>query len=161
MSLEHLTRADVIELLDLQPLPGEGGFFRQTYQDEHSTCIYFLVGGDAYSALHRLVGPEGYHFYAGAPLELFTIDPQGHGTTHVLGNDIAAGQRPQLVVPGQYWQGSRSLGKWTLVGTTMAPGFKVEEFELANRDLITEYPRYEEQITLLLPVDEDLESQDK
>lgn len=161
MATQKLTRADLIDLLDLQPLPGEGGFFRQTYRDEHSTCIYFLVGGDAYSALHRLRGPEGYHHYAGAPLELFTIDPQGKGQTHILGNDFQAGQRPQLMVPGEYWQGSRSLGEWTLVGTTMAPGFNVAEFELATPELITQYPQYEAQITALLPLEEAAESQEK
>ena len=51
--------------------------------------------------------------------------------THVLGNDLVAGQRPQVVVPAHAWQSARSLGHWTLVGCTVAPGFRFEGFELA------------------------------
>jgi predicted cupin superfamily sugar epimerase len=52
-------------------------------------------------------------------------------STLTLGNDLAAGQRPQGVVPHSAWQSAQSLGEWTLVGCTVAPGFEFEYFELA------------------------------
>ncbi|MFP7696347.1 cupin domain-containing protein [Trueperella sp. LYQ143] len=153
MQGSDLTREEVIALLNLAPLEGEGGFYRQTYADKNSTAIYFLVGGDAFSVLHRLTGQETYHWYGGAPLEIFTIDPQGNGCTRLMGMDLPAGQVPQLVVPAGYWQGSRSSGSWTLVGTTMAPGYTPEGFELATEKLIAQYPQYECEIRRLLPVE--------
>lgn len=146
-----MDRQEIIEKFNLKPLIGEGGFYRQTYRDKFATCIYFLVGGDQYSALHRLTGAEIYHWYAGAPLELFTIDRKGSGQITILGSDFNNGQQPQAIVEGGVWQGSRSLGNWTLVGTTMAPGYRLEDFELANSDLLKKYEKYSEWITRLLP----------
>lgn len=48
-----------------------------------------------------------------------------------LGNSFAEGQRPQAIVPANSWQSARSLGEWTLVGCTVAPGFEFSRFELA------------------------------
>ncbi|RWP86956.1 MAG: cupin, partial [Mesorhizobium sp.] len=50
----------------------------------------------------------------------------------VLGIDLAAGERPQIVVPAGWWQSARSLGERTLVGCTVAPGFEFSAFELAE-----------------------------
>lgn len=122
----------VAELLGLEPLPGEGGLYRQTVGDGRSSAIYFLLIAPEFSAMHRLDGPEVYHFYAGAPLQLLLLHPDGTATEPVLGADLAAGQRPQLLVPAGAWQGSSSLGAWTLVGTTMAPPFSTEGFELGD-----------------------------
>ena len=48
-----------------------------------------------------------------------------------LGPDLGAGERPQAVVPARYWQAAESLGAWTLMGCTVAPGFDFAGFELA------------------------------
>jgi predicted cupin superfamily sugar epimerase len=122
---------DVIELLQLERHP-EGGWFRQTFRDEvpggraHSTLIYYLLEAGDRSGWHRIDSAEVWHWYAGAALEL-----KVGRTTLKLGNDLAAGQRPQGVVPRGEWQSARSLGDWTLVGCTVAPGFEFEHFELA------------------------------
>ena len=125
---------DIIALLDLERHP-EGGWYRQTFEDSvpdgraHSTLIYFLLEAGDRSHWHRVDSAEVWHWYAGAPLELMV------GTTAlVLGNDLIAGQRPQGVVPGGVWQSARSLGAWTLVGCTVAPGFLFSRFELAPAD---------------------------
>ena len=121
----------MIAALRLEPLPHEGGFFRQTWRDAAGSAIYFLLTKPDFSALHRLRTSEVWHFYAGAPLVL-TMSPNGHdAAAHRLGPDLARGERPQLVVPAGWWQTATSLGAWTLVGCTVAPGFRFEGFELA------------------------------
>jgi predicted cupin superfamily sugar epimerase len=78
---------------------------------------------------------EIWHFYAGAPLILeFAASPRGPIERAVLGPDLSAGQRPQVAVPTHHWQAAESLGEWTLVGCTVAPGFEFAGFELAPRE---------------------------
>ena len=120
----------LIELLDLKPHP-EGGYFRETFRDSnlgraHSTAIYFLLKAGEESRWHRVDAAEVWHFYRGAPLEL-CIGRQAY----VLGPDIDAAQAPQIVVPAGAWQAARSLGDYTLVGCTVAPGFEFDHFEMA------------------------------
>jgi hypothetical protein len=132
------TAADIVRLLDLAPHP-EGGHFRQTFQDRGtdggraaSTAIYFLLARGERSHWHRIDAVEVWHFYAGAPLLLETAASDGAAVTGVTwGPDLAAGERPQAIVPPGAWQAAESLGAWTLVGCTVAPGFEFEHFELA------------------------------
>ena len=141
----------IVELLGLQPLPDEGGLFRQTYVDDVGTAIYFLVADGDFSALHLLDAPEIYHWYGGAPLDLLVLNPDGTGQRRVLGPDLLSGQRPQTVVPAGSWQGSSSQGRWTLVGTTMAPGFTWEGFKLGSTAELTQtYPEHAERIRELV-----------
>jgi hypothetical protein len=64
-----------------------------------------------------------------------TLSENGHdAVAHRLGPELAAGQRPQVVVPRHAWQSAESLGAWTLVGCTVAPGFRFEGFEMAPPD---------------------------
>jgi len=123
----------LIELLQLQPHP-EGGHFRETFRDARrgegraaSTAIFFLLKADEVSRWHRIDAAEVWHFYRGAPLEL-KIGKE----TYVLGPDIDEAQLPQLVVPPGTWQAARSLGDYTLVGCTVAPGFDFAHFEMAG-----------------------------
>ena len=121
----------LIALLDLKPHP-EGGHFRETFRDtggdgrSHSTAIYFLLKAGEASRWHRVDAAEIWHFYRGAPLELCIGKD-----IYVLGPDIDAAQAPQIVVPPQAWQAARSLGDYTLVGCTVAPGFEFSKFEIA------------------------------
>ena len=130
-----MTAAEIIALLQLERHP-EGGWYRQTFRDDnpggraHSTLIYFLLEAGHRSHWHRVDSAEVWHWYAGAPLELL-IGDNGPTTALIVGNDLGAGQRPQGVVPPGVWQSARSLGDWTLVGCTVAPGFEFEHFELA------------------------------
>ncbi|MFN3779808.1 MAG: cupin domain-containing protein [Brevundimonas aurantiaca] len=135
-SFDGLTAADIIRLLDLQPHP-EGGHYRETFRDPRTvegrsvgTAIYFLLAAGERSHWHRVDAAEIWHFHAGSPLAL-EIEGQGVLT---LGVDLAAGQRPQAVVPTGAWQAARSLGDLTLVGCTVAPGFEFAGFELAPDD---------------------------
>ena len=137
----------VAELLGLEPLPGEGGLFRRTHIDAHSSAIYYLLLAPDFSALHRLSATETYHWYAGAPLRLLLLDADGQVTEPVLGPDLTAGQRPQVVVPAGTWQGSSPAGEWSLVGTTTAPPFDWAGFELGERAALTaRYPEAADRI---------------
>lgn len=128
-----MTADELKRTLGLAPHP-EGGWYVETFRDAASTAIYFLLEKGQRSHWHRVDSSEAWHFYAGAPLEL-SISEDGVTTrTHVLGLDIAAGQRPQLVVPPHGWQAARSLGDFTLVGCTVAPAFEFSRFELAPPD---------------------------
>jgi hypothetical protein len=137
MTLNGLTAAEVIRLLELKPHP-EGGHYRETFRDPKEidgrstgTAIYYLLDIGETSEWHRCDAAEIWHHYAGAPL-VISVSPNGHdASAHHLGSDLAAGQRPQFVVPAGCWQSATSLGAWTLVGCTVAPGFSFEGFEMA------------------------------
>jgi predicted cupin superfamily sugar epimerase len=132
------TPADIIRLLGLKPHP-EGGHFHETFRDEAgtagraaSTAIYFLLARGQRSHWHRVDAAEVWHYYAGASLMLEIADAgDGPIRRQRLGADLAAGERPQAVVPPRAWQAAESLGDWTLVGCTVAPGFEFAGFELA------------------------------
>ena len=137
MSLSKFTAAEVIRLLNLQPHP-EGGHFRQTFRDTReveegraaSTAIYFLLARGERSHWHRVDAVEIWHYYAGAPLRLSVVD----GATEqifTLGSAIHADEIPQVTVSAHAWQAAETLGDWTLVGCTVAPGFEFAKFELA------------------------------
>ena len=129
--------AKLIEKLGMQPHP-EGGYFVETFRDNTSqgavasTAIYYLLEQGDCSHWHRVHGSsEVWHYYAGAPLQLSISPDGGEISTSILGSDILGGERPQLIVPANHWQSARSLGEWTLVGCTVAPGFEFENFEMA------------------------------
>jgi predicted cupin superfamily sugar epimerase len=132
-----LSAAEVIRLLDLKPHP-EGGHFREMFRDSRmvaggraaSTAIYFLLARGQRSHWHRVDAVEVWHHYAGAPLALQIVDGAAR-VTLTLGADLAAGQRPQGVVPAGAWQAAEPLGDWSLVGCTVAPAFDFSGFELA------------------------------
>jgi uncharacterized protein len=138
---EALAPETIIAALGLQPHP-EGGHYAETFRDApeggrgHSTAIYFLLRRGQKSAWHRVRdAAEVWHFHAGAPLKLALAGPDGgRPETQVLGADLLAGERPQAVVPANWWQSAESLGDWTLVGCTVAPGFDFAAFELAAPD---------------------------
>lgn len=132
-----LTAGEVIALLGLEPHI-EGGFYRQTFADQPdgtgrpiSTLIYYLLTDNQSGAWHRVDSAEIWHWYAGAPM-LLSISRDGRMvTTHRLGADLVAGERPQVVVPPRAWQQAQVQGDWALVGCTVAPGFQFSKFEQA------------------------------
>jgi predicted cupin superfamily sugar epimerase len=162
-----LSPADIKRLLRLGPLPHEGGYFRETFRcalrvntasgDRNAgTAIYYLLEPGIFSALHRLPGDEVFHFYMGDPVEMLQLHPDGSSRVVVIGSDLGAGMEPQLVVAGGVWQGCRLVdgGRYSLMGTTMSPGFDPADFELGARDsLVAAYPRERERITALTAPD--------
>jgi uncharacterized protein len=131
-------------LLGLVPHPIEGGFFTETYRSADllpgdtlparyrgpraaATAIYYLLTPETFSAMHRLGSDEIFHFYLGDPVEMLQLAPDGSHRVVVIGPDLEAGQRPQVVVPRGVWQGARLRpgGRLALLGTTVAPGLRL------------------------------------
>lgn len=133
-----MTADEIIALLALAPHP-EGGHYRQTWEDDSSspgrpagTCIYFLLKAGEASHWHKVDATEIWHYHAGAPLILsLSGSDAGPARDHPLGPDLAAGARPQVIVPAGHWQAARSTGDWTLVSCTVSPGFRFGGFTLA------------------------------
>ncbi len=143
---------ELIDQLSLEPHP-EGGWYRQTYrsvaevQTERgarpaSTAIYFLLQDDEFSALHRIASDEGWHFYAGSPLRVESILPDGSLECMLLGTNMAAGETLQGFVPAGRWFGASLVqGGYALVGCTVAPGFDFADFDMPSRqDLLSLFP---------------------
>jgi predicted cupin superfamily sugar epimerase len=169
-----LSLSSVVELLGLTPLEPEGGLISLNYlssqvvlakniQDEEQdhplySAIYYLLTTevDSFSAFHRLPSDEIYHHYFGLPVDIYLLDQRGVMEVATLGDDIAAGQRPQICVPAFCWQASRVRQKldpnidYALLGTTMAPGYIDEDFELGQRNqLLQMFPHHAEVIIKL------------
>jgi uncharacterized protein len=166
-----LTAEQIIEHLELEPLPVEGGQYRQSYvaADDIAaealperygrakslcTAIYYLLTDqpDSFSALHRLPTDEIYHFYLGDPVEMLLLHPEGGSERVILGQDLRAGQHVQVVVPAGVWMGSRVLegGQFALMGTTMAPGYDDQDYEGGEAaELERQYPDLAELIRQL------------
>jgi uncharacterized protein len=156
----------IIERLELKPLEIEGGYFRETYRSsdmiaQHCladrydgrrnvcTAIYYLLTPETFSALHRVKSDEIFHFYAGDPVEMLQLHPDGHGEHVTLGGALDKGCLPQCIVTRGVWQGCRLAegGSFALMGTTVAPGFDYADFELASRrELTRQFPRFEKEI---------------
>jgi uncharacterized protein len=134
------TAAEIIARLELKPHP-EGGHYRETFRDARtdangrsvSTAIYFLLARGERSHWHRVDAVEVWHYYAGSALTLWIAHDGGTRHEVRLGPDVAAGERPQAIVPSHAWQAAESTGDWTLVGCTVAPGFEFAKFELAAK----------------------------
>merc|ERR1712098_96832 len=148
----------IIETLKLTPHPnGCTGWFRQTFQSDHavtspcgarnaSTAIYFLQKSGQRSQFHRQRSDEVFHFYFGAPLTIYWITEDGELHTQVLGLDLNAGQRPQIVVPRETWLAQRieaEKGSFTLTGVTVAPGWQLEDMDFrSTEELIKMFPKH-------------------
>jgi uncharacterized protein len=155
----------LIKIFDLKEHP-EGGYFKESYRSSEiisrqalpprykggrcfSTSIYFLLPVGSISRFHRIASDEVWHFYMGGPLELLQIPPDGKMEKVILGQDIAAGQKFQHVVPAGCWFGARPSmdSAYSFVGCTVAPGFDFADFELANpEDLSRRHPDLKEEI---------------
>ena len=141
------TSEEISKILGLEPLPLEGGMWAQTLKDKNSTAIYYLLTKNNFSAMHKLESVEVYHYYAGAPAKMLLLDSSGKVEEPVLGSDLDSGHRPQIIVEPGVWQGSKTTGEWTLLGTTMAPPYSQEMFQLADREeLLKGWPDSKEKI---------------
>ena len=135
------TASDIIARLELKPHP-EGGHYRETFRDVRadvqgracSTAIYYLLARGERSHWHRIDAVEVWHYYSGAALTLRIANEGCAPHTITLGSDVAAGERPQAIVPAGAWQAAESTGDWTLVGCTVAPAFEFVKFEMAAKD---------------------------
>ena len=160
--MKEITAEALIRHFGLEPLPVEGGHFKQVYSADEtlsivsggqeipllkprSTAILYLLSADpdSFSAMHRLPTDELYHFYLGDPVELLLLRQDGSSEVITLGHDVLNGQQVQFAVPAGVWQGSRLApgGEFALMGTTMAPGFVERDYTAGEREVLVEqYP---------------------
>jgi predicted cupin superfamily sugar epimerase len=162
-----MTADEVKRMLGLRPHPVEGGWFIRTYEAAEmvaaagfcdgryagsrrtGTAIYYLLEPETFSEIHRLKSDELFHFYMGDAVEMLRLYPEGKGERVVIGTDLAAGERPQVVVPRGVWQGSRLVagGSWSLLGCSVSPGFEFEDYEEGVRaELMDRWPEWAEMI---------------
>ncbi len=142
----------LIEELDLEPIPDEGGWFRRVFTGPLMECgrprytsIYALFTREQFSAFHRLDADELFLYHGGDPFELFEFKPDGSVKRIVLGNNVKKGHVPQYVFEEGNWFGGMPLSNgplgYSLMSCVVTPGFTYEGFELGNREnLCREYP---------------------
>jgi len=130
---------EIIDQLQLVPHP-EGGHYREIFRAPSEngarsamTAIYYLLQANEPTAWHKVDATEAWHFYDGAPVLLSLLPYDGIDVDLHLGLDLAAGQRPLVTIPPHAWQRAQTLGDWTLVGCTVAPGFEFSGFEMAPK----------------------------
>jgi uncharacterized protein len=162
-----MTAEEVKKILGLAPHPREGGCYIRTYESGEllpaacfadgrysgprhtATAIYYLLEPGTFSEMHCLRSDEIFHFYAGDTVEMLQLHADGSGIQIRIGNRLADGERPQVVVPRGVWQGSRLVpgGAWALLGCTVSPGFEFEDYETATREeLSARWPAFGQRI---------------
>jgi predicted cupin superfamily sugar epimerase len=142
------TAREIIQALELRPLPAEGGYFRRTWCNASASAIFFLITTDEFSAIHRIAQDEVWHFYFGDTVEHVQFDAdRSVARRAILGPDVVAGEAPQWVVPAGMWQGARILPGpadshgFALLGCTVSPPWQAAGFELGRRaDLLRRFP---------------------
>ena len=102
-----------------------------------ATAIYFLLKPGEESRWHVVRSDELWLWHQGGPLSLRLGGAAADAPDLVaavdftLGGDVAAGQRPQVVVPGGVWQSARPAGaEPALVSCVVSPGFDFADFRL-------------------------------
>lgn len=158
-----MTADQIRHMLQLEPHPVEGGWYRRTYTSAvsvallrgvrpYGTAIYYLLEAGTFSEMHVLASDEIFHFYLGDPVEMLQLYPDGGSAVFTLGPDLAAGQLVQLVVPAGVWQGTRLMGdgQVALLGCTVTPGFDFADYRSARaEELVATWPLETERIRRL------------
>jgi predicted cupin superfamily sugar epimerase len=164
-----MTAEQIIRLFDMKSLTQEGGYYVETYRAAEqikkaaltvnlsgdrniATAILYLLTSDTFSALHRLKSDEIFHFYLGDPVTMLQLHTDGRSEIITLGNDILNGQKIQIIIPKNTWQGAfvNEGGQFALMGCTVTPGFDPDDYQQANREqLVKQYPSRKDLITRL------------
>lgn len=150
------TREWIIEQLGLKPR-GTCGFMGETFvsglrvpaealpADFQGSRIlggvfYFLVTPQDPVQLHRIRSDQMYHYYLGDPLEVLLLQEGTAGEVRVVGPDLAAGMRPQLLIPGGTFHAGRTRGSlgYSLLGTSVWARAEPEDVELGDPNQLRE-----------------------
>lgn len=159
----HMTADEIKRMLNLEPHPLEGGFFRRTYTSMGhvplnrglrplGSAIYYLLEAGTFSEMHMLASDEMFHFYLGDRVEMLQLSADGGSDVLTLGQGLEAGEHVQLLVPAGVWQGTRLLegGKVALLGCTVTPGFDFADYRRGSyAELVERWPEQAERIRRL------------
>jgi predicted cupin superfamily sugar epimerase len=143
MDCGELDAERIIEAFGMGPHP-EGGWYAETFRGgavggqgaraggrAAVSAIYFLLREGERSHWHTVDACEIWLWHAGSPVRL-RLSPDGKiSETVLLGSDLKAGERPQVVVPEGVWQAAESAGGWSLVSCVVAPAFEFAGFRMA------------------------------
>ncbi len=105
--------------------------------------LYFLVTPQAGVELHRIRSDQMYHHYLGDPLEVLLLYSDGTSEVRVVGADLAAGMRPQLLIPGGTFHCARVRrgGEYALLGTSVWLRAEPPDVEMGDaKKLSDSYP---------------------
>ena len=168
--MQNSSAAEVKQVLGLQPHPREGGWYTRTIESAEMlapacfadgrypaerrlvTAIYYLLEPQTFSEMHRLRSDEIFHHYLGGAAEMLQLHEGGGSSVHLLGSDLARGERPQVLVPRGVWQGARLREPqgFALLGCTVSPGFEYEDYESASYlELSSKWPHESERLRVL------------
>ena len=156
-----MSATEIIDLLKLEPHPGEGGFFREIYRsgltlDDRDRCcgtsIYYFMTARDVSPWHKVAADEIWYYHGGSPAVQLLIYPDGKMEKRIIGMDIQSGQCPQSVIPAGTWQATvlldRSEDSWGLFGAAVFPGFEYADFTGATvEQMATDFPHLSDPIT--------------
>src|SRR6266702_5653485 len=154
----ELTADEVRNLLKLEP-HATCGFVRVTFMSKEriasgglpapfaagrplGSALYFMVTPGAPVRLHRIRNDQLYHYYLGDPIEVLLL--RGEGEHVIVGPDLRAGHRVQLLIPGNTFHTARIIGarRWFLGASTEWPGVIPADVELGKPDLLTaQFPK--------------------
>jgi len=112
--------------------------------------LYFLVTAQAGIRLHRIRSDQMYHHYLGEALEVLLVYPGGAGEVRVIGSDLAAGMRPQLLIPGGTFHAGRVRGGagFALLGTSVWVRPEPTDVEMGDfEQVLATYPSARAAIT--------------
>lgn len=149
-----LTADDIRALLNLEP-NATCGFVRVSFVSPKTlapgalpppfaearplgSALYFLVTPHAPVRLHRIRNDQLYHYYLGDPLEVILLHDDGTHARAVVGPDLRAGERVQLLIPGGTFHTARLAGRrrWFLGASTEWPGVIPSDVELGDLDAL-------------------------
>jgi predicted cupin superfamily sugar epimerase len=155
----ELTADEIRTLLELEP-NATCGFVRLTFVSKAAiaagglsapfadgrplgSALYFMVTPEAPVRLHRIRNDQLYHYYLGDPLEVFLLRADGTSERVVVGPDLRAGQRVQLLIPGNTFHTARLIGarRWFLGASTEWPGVVPADVEIGDLEVLAgKYP---------------------
>lgn len=140
-----MTAQEIISKLSLEPLEGEGGFFKRilTFSSGISDLggsIYYLITPQSFSALHLLPSDEAWYFLEGDPVEQLVLRPDGSHSLSTLGK-VTEGHSAIALIEGGCYQGTRLVNPkgWALCATAMCPPFDWNSFVLADDSIVQRY----------------------
>ena len=163
--INDMTSEDVRKLLNLEP-NATCGFVRETYRATQAiapgglpapfadgrplgSALYFMVTPQAPVRLHRIRNDQLYHYYLGDPIEVLLL--RGEGEHVIVGPDLRAGHRVQLLIPGNTFHTARLVGsrRWFLGASTEWPGVTPADVELGKPEVLTaQFPKVAADIRL-------------